>query len=374
MFLKRLTRRCQWRRPGAGMKAMNNSKSAMDRAAAYIAKMPAAIAGQGGHNATFAAAATLVRFGLSQSEAWTLLLDFNRRCLPPWSESELRHKLTGAFVIVRPDVRFTEQARRLQPTPRPIGEIQFDSAKLANLAAQGPKPSNWRHWLWERSPKRPPAMNAFAFLKYAFRPGEIVLLFDEFESRTPRWTVRISDPMDCTLPAGLREGGKGEGIWFLAAPVDGQFHPNPRSSGRLSCRSEESVTDWRHAVLESDQAPAETWLPAIVQLPLKIVAIYTSGSRSIHVLINVGARTKEEWDACIKPLKRPLAVLGCDPGALSAVRLTRLPGCRRPRKNGFQQLLYLNPEPAETLLADLPALFSRAECLERWRNREEAFA
>ncbi len=68
------------------------------RAAAYLDAMPAAISGQGGHNATYAAATALVHgFALPIDVALHLLLDrFNPRCVPPWSEKELRHKVENA--------------------------------------------------------------------------------------------------------------------------------------------------------------------------------------------------------------------------------------------------------------------------------------
>ena len=68
------------------------------RASAYLAKMPPAISGQGGHDATFAAAVALVRgFDLDPGDAYDLLAaEFNPRCLPLWSERDLRHKIDGA--------------------------------------------------------------------------------------------------------------------------------------------------------------------------------------------------------------------------------------------------------------------------------------
>jgi hypothetical protein len=150
--------------------------------------------------------------------------------------------------------------------------------------------------------------------------------------------------------------------------VDGLWHPNPRDNDKPSCRSEESIQTFRYAVLESDQASADDWLAFIVQLPVRIAAIYTSGARSIHCLIRLDARSKPEWDALIVPLKRPLKVLGADAGCLSGVRLTRLPGCQRPNKNGFQRLLYLCPNPTAGPLLDLPVIQSRSEALARWRK------
>ena len=132
-----------------------------------------------------------------------------------------------------------------------------------------------------------------------------------------------------------------DGVWFLPQPVDGEYHPNPRSEGKLSRRSEESVTAWRYAVLESDKAAPEDWLRCLIQMPLRIVSICESGGRSIHALVRIDAASKEDWDAKVGAIKPVLVTLGADPGALSAVRLTRLPQAQRGER--VQRLLYLNP-------------------------------
>jgi len=68
------------------------------RALAYLDAMPPAISGQGGHSAAYAAATAMVHgFGLAPDRAMALLLaHYNPRCLPPWSEKELRHKVEDA--------------------------------------------------------------------------------------------------------------------------------------------------------------------------------------------------------------------------------------------------------------------------------------
>lgn len=68
-----------------------------DRARKYLSKMPPAVSGQGGHDATFRAACVLVLgFGLSSGEALGLLSEWNQSCQPPWTEKELRHKVDDA--------------------------------------------------------------------------------------------------------------------------------------------------------------------------------------------------------------------------------------------------------------------------------------
>ena len=60
--------------------------------------MPEAISGEGGHNATFAVACTLVQgFDLDYDDALTLLVEYNERCEPPWLLAELEHKVSDAL-------------------------------------------------------------------------------------------------------------------------------------------------------------------------------------------------------------------------------------------------------------------------------------
>ena len=69
-----------------------------ERAARYLHAMPPAIEGQGGSNITFAAACALVHgFSLSRLEVLgQLLAHHNPQCKPPWTLSELAHKVRDA--------------------------------------------------------------------------------------------------------------------------------------------------------------------------------------------------------------------------------------------------------------------------------------
>lgn len=67
-----------------------------DRARKYLEKIPSAIAGQGGSDHTMEAACNLFRFALDDESAWILLTEYNARCEPEWSISELDHKLHDA--------------------------------------------------------------------------------------------------------------------------------------------------------------------------------------------------------------------------------------------------------------------------------------
>lgn len=81
----------------AGLKPITIDR-AYARAQAYIARMPQAISGSGGHDSLWNVALACIRgFRLSESEAVSLLIaDYNPRCDPPWSEKEIIHKLRDA--------------------------------------------------------------------------------------------------------------------------------------------------------------------------------------------------------------------------------------------------------------------------------------
>lgn len=69
----------------------------IERARRYLATIPGAVSGQGGHTQTFRAASKLVcGYGLSAEAAYPLLAEWNLRCSPEWSESDLRRKLDQA--------------------------------------------------------------------------------------------------------------------------------------------------------------------------------------------------------------------------------------------------------------------------------------
>lgn len=78
-----------------------------DRARRYLDKLPPALAGAGGHDATFSAACRLVEFGLTAGEAAPILAAWNvTHCQPPWTETELNHKLADAFRVTSSKRKF----------------------------------------------------------------------------------------------------------------------------------------------------------------------------------------------------------------------------------------------------------------------------
>lgn len=68
------------------------------RATAYAGTCDPAISGSSGHNTAFRVSCAIVwGFGLTAEQGFDVLQEWNGRCLPPWSDSELWHKCRQAF-------------------------------------------------------------------------------------------------------------------------------------------------------------------------------------------------------------------------------------------------------------------------------------
>ncbi len=250
---------------------------------------------------------------------------------------DIRHQCARAYSYVGSapasvDLRrFTPDASgNLLPTAR-LG-TSFNRDALAKRASAFAGVVT-RDFLSARSTSRPSWWRDF--LSGLYRPKDVVLVYDNMRSSTP---LRLRRPYPRTISGP-------DGIWFLSNAVDGRSHLN--TEGKPSWRCGEAVTDFRHLVLECDKAGdgiEEDWLRFLVLLPMPIRAIYTSGGKSVHALVAVNATSKADWDRIVGPLKRPLAECGADPGAMSAVRLTRLPFCFRESTGRQQELLYYRPE------------------------------
>lgn len=116
-------------RASANRHAQQNGRddNRFERCRRYVAKMDAAIDGQGGSVPTFAAACTIFRFGLSDDDAWKVMQEFNERCVGPWSDEELQHKLEGAKARVEADGEFGIRLRD-DPAPRSQTETRRQTA------------------------------------------------------------------------------------------------------------------------------------------------------------------------------------------------------------------------------------------------------
>jgi len=107
-----------------------------ERASRYIVTLPVAVSGHRGHDALFRTACELAHgFKLSDDEAWPLLIQYNARCLPPWSERDLKHKLAEARKVQHRQraghlLRGHQQNARPPHPPRVLGVIRLPEPNL----------------------------------------------------------------------------------------------------------------------------------------------------------------------------------------------------------------------------------------------------
>lgn len=335
----------------------------IERARRYVGKMEGSVSGAGGHAACFSAACALVKgFGLTEGEALSLMREeFNPKCAPAWSEKELLHKVRQAgksngevgYLLKGQDVAAMARGRvesgRSAKAAEPVKKGQeMDEAAVRRMQVRGVVIDE--DWLMERSPidvreiDRPEL-----FLGHVLMPGEKVLVFTreysqgdfgflaEGGDKWPGRSFRLGDrpgvrPETAELPKAGREG-----VWWLCQPVSAEWLPtgavDPKTGEAVvSRRSAGTVTSWRFLLLESDEVGEREWLNVLVQLPLPVVALYTSGDRSVHALLRMEARTQDESRKMSDKLAPVLAKMGGDWKAMTSVRLTRLPLCMREGK------------------------------------------
>jgi hypothetical protein len=222
------------------------------------------------------------------------------------------------------------------------------------------------------SPIDPDKVTSVDFLNTVFAPGERTIVFTEFESQgqfghvsgqRSSWRLGMRPkvpPVKSPLPTGGPQG-----VWYLAQPVDGEWHPNPRKLDKVTgapmmCRrAQESIVAQKHIVFEMDHKETacpckecagrnnpgvvSDWMKLLAKLPLPIVAVYSSGGKSLHALCRMNFQTKGHLDLFKKRHGGAFSALGADPKAWSPTQLTRLPQCWRGDR--LQKLLYLNPNP-----------------------------
>lgn len=299
------------------------------------------------------AARALQRNGVSASEAVALLRSYEPILRRRYQRNEVERAVT---LVYSTPAGAPGHESIWAAAPSRIADHPFDAARLARIASNLPEAD--AAWLKARSPVQVEDVDTDRFLEIITNAGERVLCFINVRSQGQYvWDANTPTEQRARV---LRAWSNGltEGAWFLPQPVSGEYLEldrlrNDRNPHGRTRRAEENVNQFRFAVLESDAADMGHWLAALAQLPLPIVSITTSGNKSIHALVLINAPNKPAWDDTVRgTLLPPLKTLGADAAALTAVRLTRLPGIRRGGR--LQELLFLNPSPTSEPIANFP--------------------
>jgi len=332
--------------------------SAFDRARAYVAKMSGAIEGNHGDNQTLDVANKLVwDFALSESEALIILREFNTRCSPPWSETDLIRKIRSA--MQQPHQR---PRGNLLGTTRPSYPPRFKTPTLTVPRERIDPTTAVENYLrsfraeevevWEASPIRPPddwTCDASLLVETLYRPEEQINFVTDFsvgeDGKAKPNGCGVTMERDALL-AHWREHRvprSEAGGWLRMNPVDGQGVKDA------------NIAAFRFALLECDELPVELQLSLFTRLPLPVAVILTSGGRSLHTWVHVGAGSAKEYRDTVSRMLALLAKFGVDGKNKNPSRLSRLPGVMRTigalnnpaLQDGRQRLLYLNPKPEQ---------------------------
>jgi hypothetical protein len=111
----------------------------MERARAYVDNVPGAVSGQGGHDATYALACKLaVNFALTLEEGIEILTYWNSKCVPPWNEQELEHKMRSAL-----RKQFKDNPDYMIAYIDDEEDVEFSAAVLANSLKRANEMPRW---------------------------------------------------------------------------------------------------------------------------------------------------------------------------------------------------------------------------------------
>lgn len=293
--------------------------------------------------------------GLTAEQAVETLRAYETKLRRPYQPDEVER---AVHLIYESKSRFKHDGKPMpskgrgrQLLPKPV----YKPCVLKRIAANLPEAN--QVWFKAQSPVSVDGMRPDHYLHHITKESEQIVCFTEFKSQGQHLWKHCPGPISPDMVFDDRFLGLKDGAWFLPQPVTGTFIEVERRKGALSRkdftrRSQGNITNFRFALLESDEAPTDQWLSALAQLPLPIASVVNSGGKSLHALVLINAESKSQWDELVRGKLLPcLTVIGADPAALTAVRLTRLPNVHRGER--LQELLYLNPEPSCTPIANL---------------------
>lgn len=311
-----------------------------DRALRYLEKMPPAISGAGGHDATFRAAAAVVHgFALPEAEALAVLRRWNdTHCNPPWTEAELRHKIKSAgakgsdrppgYLLGEDKATVAHHGPPATP-PAPTWPARNLSA-MARIAEAGEGVAD----LFHRSPVDPEGHDTETLVDCLF-PGN-------------PWLCVARDQRDAiTIHRAALRGQLGAFQFIVPNPMTG---PTGKTlEGRPSARSLENTAARKFLVIECDFTPEDT---KGITTPADLCAgviLHLAGFAPLVMAVHSGGKSVHGWFACegraetmLRRFMRYAVTLGADRATWTRCQFVRMPEGRRA--NGRRQaLLFWNP-------------------------------
>jgi hypothetical protein len=209
-----------------------------------------------------------------------------------------------------------------------IGEAYVVTSASQTLALPVPEPAEWN-----------PVQDVMKYLETLFEPDDYVGYVTEcWKSAEGKYLPTAGS---FTRTAGqllreLRKYGDMESVFGTANPECGAWIRFNPLDGRGA--KNENVTDYRYALVESDQISIEQQSGIMHDLQLPIAALVSSGKKSLHAIVRVDAGSYDEYRKRVEFLYSV-----CDRNGLQVdrqnrnpSRLSRMPGVIR---NGHKQFL-----------------------------------
>lgn len=275
------------------------------RARAYVQRIDPAVSGSGGHAQTFAAARALAGFirqhGLSRSDAWCILAEYNARCDPPWAERDLEHKLDDAIQAHT----VPELADRPMMVQAQIhGMRPAQAGHQAGNTALNQAPGEWLQLvMWEQTKKGTMPVKHHD-------NGAIVLRYH------PQWQGRVA---------------------FNTHSQEVVTRSPPWHASNMPADYADEWTPWR----DSDTARLSSWLKRELQLDLDVGAceralVVAADANPIHPVRDWFKSIK--WDRLMRLHEAPTTYFGAEASPyhahvfrwwmIAAVARTFQPGCK----------------------------------------------
>lgn len=135
----------------------------------------------------------------------------------------------------------------------------------------------------------------------------------------------LSKLKDDDIGAVFGDYNKDVGAWIRFNPLDGKGVKN------------DNVTDYRYALVESDEIPIETQNTIIRELELPVACLVHTGNKSIHAIVKINATNYEEYSKRVNYLYKVCDKNGfiTDKQNKNPSRLSRMPGVERKGKKQY---------------------------------------
>jgi hypothetical protein len=330
-----------------------------ERIARYLSSTPGAVSGQKGHDQTYFVACTLANgFALPETEIFYWLQQYNARCVPPWSEKELLHKVKQAMNATHSKPRghllngavlknfHAPPIQVVKHNLDPVSEIENflsgfkcseDDLMEASPVPLG-KPEHWTE-------------HGMLLISQLFTKQEKINIVTEYTEYTKKsdGTVKANphgvgvtylrdDMLEYIDPAFPTFKASKAGAWIRINAMDG------------TGISDNCVTSFRHALIEFDSVPVDMQICFLARAPLPISCILTSGDKSVHAWVKMDCADITAYSSEVHMLREVLSRFGIDRSNKNPSRLSRLPGVMREIRqggDGRQRLLYLNQNPEQ---------------------------